>query len=716
MTIEKEKLISLVTEAQKGDNAALSELFNTFYNDFYYFALKTVKDEDTALDVTQEAFIEIMNTIGALKEPAAFVTWAKQVVYHQCTRYFKKKKDILVDEDEEGGSIFDTVKEESADFIPDEALDKADFKKTILSILDGLSEEQRSATMMYYFDEMSVKEIAAIQGVSEGTVKSRLNYARRSIKTAVEEYEKKNGVKLHALPFLPLFKWLFDGAFEGGLSASAATALAEGVSAASGVTVSVSAAAGGAASAVGVGIGAKLAAIPLAAKLVAGAIAAAVVIGISAAAVIGGGDKAPSDRNPSDSSPTISTPSAGDGNSAHTHEWGEWTVTEESFGVIKVESKSRSCTSCKETEKVSDLDDRWGFLGTHFGGEDYTFLDRYFDIASVSDGPFDINGLFAAGDFLASEPHYVQTGEPTTQISAEEYFDKLGQYFTLTDEVIGEMKQIRPDETFEVSFDYQGANLMLSSCVYKGGNIYTVYYTASGSHAAYMPVFAAEIEYNRHEGRPNKILSLKTDGVAGYDMSRVKNSSQSLDGFILNLLSEVEGLSDLEAEKLIALPEDLAEDHAVFKAMDLFGYGLTEEEMYGKLWGGLSISSDQNGLKEITASFYLPQVSFSEEGKEAVFAAAKMDVEKFAALIGDRSELYCRIGSKDAEKVKGIDGITDEAIRNIIGKWLSEESICIENAQPIVIEGRSCFLSYTLESPSGFNMNEYSIALKLSYE
>ena len=164
--MEKEQLVSLVTKAQQGDNEALNCLFNEFYNDLYYFALKTVKDDETALDVTQEAFVEIINTLGNLKEPAAFVTWAKQITYHQCTRYFKKKKDVLVDEDEEGNTVFDTLKEEKAEFIPDEALDKADFKKTVMGILDELSEEQRSAVMMYYFDEMSVKQIAEIQGVS----------------------------------------------------------------------------------------------------------------------------------------------------------------------------------------------------------------------------------------------------------------------------------------------------------------------------------------------------------------------------------------------------------------------------------------------------------------------------------------------------------------------------------------------------------------------
>ncbi len=290
--MEKEQLVSLVSKAQNGDNDALNTLFNEYYNDLYYFALKTVKDEETALDVTQEAFVEIINTLSNLKEPAAFVTWAKQITYHQCTRYFKKKKDVIVDEDEDGNTVFDTLQEDNAEFIPDEALDQSDFKKTVMAILDELSEEQRSATMMYYFDEMSVRQIAEIQGVSEGTVKSRLNYARKAIKNSVEEYEKKNGIKLHAVPFFPLFKWIFSSAFEGGMPLASAELVAEGVGAATGTAITVSATTATATAvattttATAVGIGAKIAALPLVTKIVAGVVAAAIVIGGGTTAVI----------------------------------------------------------------------------------------------------------------------------------------------------------------------------------------------------------------------------------------------------------------------------------------------------------------------------------------------------------------------------------------------------------------------------------------------
>ena len=281
--MEREELIRTVTAAQNGDSEALNTLFNAFYNDVYYFALKTVKDDDLACDITQETFVEIINTLEKLEEPVAFVSWMKKITYHQCTRYFKKKKDVLVDEDEDGNTVFDTLTEERAEFIPDEALDKEDFRQTIMSMIDKLSDEQRAAVMMYYFDELTVKQIAEIQDVSEGTVKSRLSYARKSIKGSVEEYEKKNNIKLHSFAFLPLLLWLFRGYFAETMSTASAQTVAAGVSSATGAAISVSAGTGAAAAvtatATATGIGAKIASIPVVAKVVAGVAAAAIVVG-----------------------------------------------------------------------------------------------------------------------------------------------------------------------------------------------------------------------------------------------------------------------------------------------------------------------------------------------------------------------------------------------------------------------------------------------------
>ncbi len=217
--MERQQLIMMVEAVQQGKEGAAGELYDTFYEDIYYHIFKTVKDSELAADLTQDTFIEILEKIDLLREPAAFVTWSKQIAYHKCTAYFRKRRDLLVNEDEDGNSVFDTISEDREEFIPDEALDKDDLKKTIHAMIDSLPEEQRSALLLRYFNEVPVKDIAKIQSVTEGTVKSRLNYARKAIKQAVESYEKKNGVKLHSVGAVPVLLWLFrEYRIENGIS------------------------------------------------------------------------------------------------------------------------------------------------------------------------------------------------------------------------------------------------------------------------------------------------------------------------------------------------------------------------------------------------------------------------------------------------------------------------------------------------------------------
>jgi len=177
--------------------------------------------------------------------------------------------------------------------------EKEEFRNTILCIINELTEEQRSAVMMYYFDELTVSQIAQIQDVSEGTVKSRLNYARKAIKKSVEDYEKKYDIKLHSFSFLPLFMLFFGkdlmpaakvAEVQVAVSSAAATVTAAGASAtiaAEGVAVATATAATATSEAVAVtgGIAAKIAAMPILSKIIIGVSTVAVVVGAGIAGV-----------------------------------------------------------------------------------------------------------------------------------------------------------------------------------------------------------------------------------------------------------------------------------------------------------------------------------------------------------------------------------------------------------------------------------------------
>ncbi len=284
--MKKEQLTELILKVQKGDSDAANAFFSVIYNDVYYFALKTVKDSHLAEDITQEALIAIFNNIHSLNDPVAFPAWSRQVTYSQCTRYFRKTKETLLDENEDGSNAFDILEEDKTEFIPHEALDQKDLQKIILSFIDTLSPDHRTTVMLYYFDELSISKIAEIQDITESAVKSRLYFARQAIKAKVEEYEKKTGIRLHAIPFLPFIKWIF---FTEKSSVSASPAAIKAASSAALSTTAASSAAAVSSTSVGTAIGtvvAKITGASLVTKIIAGVVALTFVIGIPIAFLV----------------------------------------------------------------------------------------------------------------------------------------------------------------------------------------------------------------------------------------------------------------------------------------------------------------------------------------------------------------------------------------------------------------------------------------------
>ena len=94
--------------------------------------------------------------------------------------------------------------------LPEEYINKAEKRKVLLQIIeDTLSFNQYQVVLMFYFNELSIAEIAQTLEISEGTVKSRLNSSRAKMKTAIEDYEKKSGDKLHGVVVVPFFTTIF---------------------------------------------------------------------------------------------------------------------------------------------------------------------------------------------------------------------------------------------------------------------------------------------------------------------------------------------------------------------------------------------------------------------------------------------------------------------------------------------------------------------------
>ena len=246
----EQSIRELVERAKMGDQQAIAALYEKTSRKAYYLSLQLVKDQDQAQDILQDAFLKVFTNLNMLQQPENFQGWLDTIVINKSKDYLKKKKPVLFSQmtgAEEPDSEPD-FEDERGYFSPEKQVDYQETKRLVQEMIDRLPEEQRMAVVLYYLENLSVGQIARLMECSEGTIKSRLNYGRKSIKAQVLALEKK-GTKLYCMPLVPFLYWMFRQQI---LAAAAPKAVGAAVLQAAGA----GAAAAGAGNAAGVSAGA----------------------------------------------------------------------------------------------------------------------------------------------------------------------------------------------------------------------------------------------------------------------------------------------------------------------------------------------------------------------------------------------------------------------------------------------------------------------------
>lgn len=264
--MEKDDIKKLVLQAAQGNKAAFGALYEETGRTVYFSCLKLLGDPQLAEDITQETYLTALQKLGTLAQPENFPAWVNRIGINLCKMHFRNNS-APEDNSEE---IIEEIPDEG--LIPEEYVSNDAKRKIIMDIIDTvLTEEQRCSVILYYFDMLTVPEIAEVMNCTTGTVTSRLSAARKKIKEAVLIYEENNNDRLHAaVPVFILSKLLNKEAsntvlpkltvFTG--SASAANAVPDSVTS----TKTIS---GG--------------------KVMFSTVKAKVIAGVCAAAVVGGG-------------------------------------------------------------------------------------------------------------------------------------------------------------------------------------------------------------------------------------------------------------------------------------------------------------------------------------------------------------------------------------------------------------------------------------------
>lgn len=203
----------LIEKARNKDEKAIEELFECTSKKGYYVALKYLKNKEDAQDILQDAYVSALSKLDSLKNPEKFDKWLYQIIANKAKNYLVKNKPLLFEQlekdDEDAISFEETIQDDTLEFQPKENCDYQELKQALKVLIDELPDDQRMCLLMYYFEELSINEIAESLELNTNTIKSRLNYARKKIKEKVEELQKK-GTHLYGIAPIPFLLWMLQ--------------------------------------------------------------------------------------------------------------------------------------------------------------------------------------------------------------------------------------------------------------------------------------------------------------------------------------------------------------------------------------------------------------------------------------------------------------------------------------------------------------------------
>lgn len=177
MPTKAEETGRLALRAASGEQKAFDELYAATVETAYYTATLVLTSQEDIADALQISYMKAFAHIGELEHPESFEKWLKKIVINECRNYLRDNGKHIFSTVYIGGSYDDV---EGSDLTVDIAGNE-ELRRTLDEILSSLPEKQRVCVNLFYYEKYSVAEIAALLGISEGTVKSRLHYGRRTL-------------------------------------------------------------------------------------------------------------------------------------------------------------------------------------------------------------------------------------------------------------------------------------------------------------------------------------------------------------------------------------------------------------------------------------------------------------------------------------------------------------------------------------------------------
>lgn len=183
--MENNNLEIVVERVSSGDIEAFRELCNMTYTGSIYQANAILRNYHDAEEAVQNVMLRVYDKIETLREPTAFKAWLHKMIVNECInmkrKSDKRKADIPYEEER------DQRMEDTNEWLPEAHMEKSEYSELFSKIIDTLPAQRKMAITLYYYEELSYKEIAEVMNISMGNVASTITRAKKYLK---EEMKK----------------------------------------------------------------------------------------------------------------------------------------------------------------------------------------------------------------------------------------------------------------------------------------------------------------------------------------------------------------------------------------------------------------------------------------------------------------------------------------------------------------------------------------------
>ncbi|MEQ1507558.1 MAG: sigma-70 family RNA polymerase sigma factor [Myxococcota bacterium] len=173
-----------------GDGTAYRGLVERYQGRVYAMVYGMVRNREDARDITQEAFVKAYRSLETFRLESSFYTWLYRIAMNLAIDFVRKRRrressgfDESVATREDDGSIAEVHHEDG----PSRQLERKQLFGRIMDAMEKLPEDQRQVILLRELEGLPYKEIADVMGIPEGTVMSRLFYARKKLQKLLSD-------------------------------------------------------------------------------------------------------------------------------------------------------------------------------------------------------------------------------------------------------------------------------------------------------------------------------------------------------------------------------------------------------------------------------------------------------------------------------------------------------------------------------------------------